>query len=325
MLLIDGVKYELWTPPNEDEFEQLVKEHTKDIFGEESIYFDRKQKLKSLSGIGSIPDGYAISLQGTPCWYICEVELHTHPLYEHIVPQMTKFINGVKSLSSQRELINAFYGGLNSDLPNEALVRSKIGPTEIYHFISDLISKPPILVIVINKKTQELEEVCDSLPIEVKIVEFQTFTREGIGLPVHAHLFEPLNTVSPLLPPSPIHTLAKSLEIKPHRGEIVKARKVTFEELISAGLLQDGQVLYFYNTQPFTDERAQVIVSSDKLKYERDGHTYSKSELAGILLEKHGFKRGDYPVQGPKFWKTEAGRLLDDLNEEIRIQRGERE
>jgi len=42
MLLIDGVKYELWTPSNEDEFEQVVKEHTEDIFGEQSIYLDMK-------------------------------------------------------------------------------------------------------------------------------------------------------------------------------------------------------------------------------------------------------------------------------------------
>ena len=33
MLLIDGVRYEAWIPPNEDEFEQVVKEHAKDIFG----------------------------------------------------------------------------------------------------------------------------------------------------------------------------------------------------------------------------------------------------------------------------------------------------
>ena len=154
MLLIDGVRYELWTPSTEGELEQMVKEHAQDIFGEQSIYFDRKQKLKSLSGIGSIPDGYVISFQGMPCWYICEVELHTHPLYEHIVPQMTKFINGVKSLSSQREIINAFYRELNSDPFNEALVRSKIGSAEVFHFLSDLISKPPILVIVINQKTK---------------------------------------------------------------------------------------------------------------------------------------------------------------------------
>lgn len=320
MLLIDGVKYELWTPPNEDEFEQLVKEHTKDIFGEESIYFDRKQKLKSLSGIGSIPDGYAISLQGTPCWYICEVELHTHPLYEHIVPQMTKFINGVKSLSSQRELINAFYGGLNSDLPNEALVRSKIGPTEVYHFISDLISKPPILVIVINQKTLELEEVCDSLPIEVKVVEFQTFVREGVGLPVHAHLFEPL--YQPVIHPKPI--LPPVTPTVPFPVKRVIAGKVIFEELVSAGLLRDKQILYFYNTRPFTDERAQVLAASNQLKYEVDGRTYSKSELAKILLIKHGFKNDEHGVAGPKYWKTEEGKLLRDLEEQVRVSRGDR-
>ena len=36
MLLIDGVKYELWTPPSEDEFERVVKVHVSDIFGEQS-------------------------------------------------------------------------------------------------------------------------------------------------------------------------------------------------------------------------------------------------------------------------------------------------
>ena len=49
-----------------------------------------------------------------------------------------------------------------------------------------------MLVILIDQRTKELEEVCDSLPIEVKIVELKTFTREGLGLPVHAYLFEPL-------------------------------------------------------------------------------------------------------------------------------------
>ena len=36
MLIIDGVKYELWIPPNEDEFERVVKEHAQEIFGEQS-------------------------------------------------------------------------------------------------------------------------------------------------------------------------------------------------------------------------------------------------------------------------------------------------
>ena len=60
MLLIDGVKYELWTPSTEDELEQMVKEHAQNIFGEQSIYLDIKPKLKSEVGTGSVPDGFVI-------------------------------------------------------------------------------------------------------------------------------------------------------------------------------------------------------------------------------------------------------------------------
>lgn len=205
MLLIDGVKYELWAPPSEDEFERVVREHAQDIFGEQSIYFDLKKKLITKAGIGSIPDGYVISLREPPCWYICEVELHTHPLYEHIVPQMTKFINGVKSFETQREIINALDREISGDPLKEALVRNKIGSREIYRFIANLISEPPVLAILIDQRTKELEEVCDSLPIKVEFVEFQTFVREGAGLPGHAHLFEPLYKpvipIGPYLPP----------------------------------------------------------------------------------------------------------------------------
>ena len=109
MLLIDGVRYELWTPPSEDEFEQVAKEHTQEIFGEQSIYIDRKQKLKSLSGIGSIPDGYVIILGTVPQWHIVEAELSSHPLDQHIVAQVSRFITGIKNPNTQRDIVGAMY------------------------------------------------------------------------------------------------------------------------------------------------------------------------------------------------------------------------
>ena len=45
MLLMDGVKYQEWTPSSEREFERIVSEHASEIFGENSIYIDRKLKL----------------------------------------------------------------------------------------------------------------------------------------------------------------------------------------------------------------------------------------------------------------------------------------
>lgn len=43
MLLIDGVRYRLWTPKDEEkEFHRLVNVNSKEIFGNDTIYFDVK-------------------------------------------------------------------------------------------------------------------------------------------------------------------------------------------------------------------------------------------------------------------------------------------
>ena len=198
MLLIDGVKYQEWTPPSEDEFEQIVIEHASEIFGENSVYIDRKLKLKSLSGIGSIPDGYVIVFGDSPEWHIVEVELSSHPLYEHIVSQVSRFINGISNPNIQRGIVNAIDGEITRDDFLRLRLKKAVEPTEIYRFLSDLISKQPILTIIIEKDTGELREALDTLRYpQIKVVEFQTFVREGTGLAVHAHLFEPLYQAPP--------------------------------------------------------------------------------------------------------------------------------
>jgi len=204
MLLIDGVRYEEWTPATEDEFERVVKEHAKDIFGNQSIYLDLKQKLKSRSGIGSIPDGYVIIFGDQPEWHIVEIELSSHPLYEHIVPQVSRFINGIKNPSTQKDIVDALYQQVDSDEFLKLQLKKAIGTTETYKFLSDLLSKPPVVTIIIEKHTEQLDEAVGALAHpQIKIVEFQTFTRERVGLAVHAHLFEPLF----------IPTLAGELEV----------------------------------------------------------------------------------------------------------------
>jgi len=103
-----------------------------------------------------------------------------------------------------------------------------------------------------------------------------------------------------------------------------KAGRVTLQELVDAGLVKDGQILYFFHTRSFPNEQAQIIVSSNRLRYKADGKIYSVSDLASALLKKHGFKRDEHGVAGPKYWRTEDGKLLNDLNEQVRTQRGDR-
>ncbi len=101
-----------------------------------------------------------------------------------------------------------------------------------------------------------------------------------------------------------------------------KAPPVTLQELNAAGLVRDGQILYFFHGRVFKDEQAEIVVNRNKLKYKGDGKLYSISKIAEVVDIKYGFKRS--PHRGPIFWQTESGKSLNDLNEQVRAKRGVR-
>jgi hypothetical protein len=202
MLLIDGVRYDEWKPQSEIAFENLVKEHTQDIFGTHSFYLDIKPHLKSMAGLGSIPDGISIIFGKNPEWYIVEAELSSHSLYEHIVPQVARFTAGMKNPTTQRKVVDVIYNEILKDTSLSLKLKNAVSPIEIHKFISDLISKQPILTIIIDKLTPELEDIETALAhLQIKIIEFRTFTQEGANT-IHAHLFEPLfaPSIQPVTP-----------------------------------------------------------------------------------------------------------------------------
>jgi thymidylate synthase len=102
------------------------------------------------------------------------------------------------------------------------------------------------------------------------------------------------------------------------------AGRVHLSELVSEGLVKDGQIVHLYYRQAYANEKAQILTSENKLKYLRDSKVYSVSELARELLLKNHCIKQKYDVQGPKYWQTESGQTLDELNEIIRKKRGER-
>lgn len=191
MILIDGVKYNLWVPKDEKQLEEMVKEHSKEIFGKDSVYFDLRQKLTSKAGVVSIPDGYVISLSKPFEWYIVEGELSSHPLHEHITNQLNKFMIGIRNPSTQRELVDALYDEIDSNKQLRAYIENLIASPEIKGILYDLISQPPKIVVVIEEKGDEVHEACDGLKVEPIVIEFKTFVREGAES-VHVHLFQPL-------------------------------------------------------------------------------------------------------------------------------------
>lgn len=192
MLLVDGVRYKLWTPRDEEkEFHPLVKACSKEIFGEDSVYFDVKRILKTASGIGSIPDAYVISLSKPYRLYVVENELATHPIYDHIVKQLTKFINGIGNQNARSQIIDMLYDQIDRDSGLREKIQKLVGSADIYRFLSKLLAEPPKIVIIIDEQSAELEEACYSLRYQPDIVEFKTFVRED-DQNIRAHLFKPV-------------------------------------------------------------------------------------------------------------------------------------
>lgn len=192
IILIDGVRYRLVIPNNEAALEEAIKSNFQHIFGPDSFYLDVKKLIKSKAGIASIPDGYVILFEPKPRWCILEVELASHSIYDHIIPQLTKFNRGIENSSSRKKIVEMFYSIINEDEVLKAKLKQQIKTGEIYKFISDLISENPLIVVAIEQRTDELEEALRDIRGELRVLEFQTFQREGITDQINAYVFEPL-------------------------------------------------------------------------------------------------------------------------------------
>lgn len=192
IVLIDGVRYQLVTPENEHLLEKAVQSNYEYIFGPDSFYFGRKNLIRSKAGVASIPDGYVIFFTTKARWAVIEVELASHPLYEHIFTQLSKFKKGIEDSTTRRKLVDILYEIFDEDEVLKAKFKQKIQSGEVYKFISDLISQDPLIVVIIDQKTEELEEAISDIRGKLQVVEFKTFRREGVSGDVNAFVFEPL-------------------------------------------------------------------------------------------------------------------------------------
>ncbi len=98
-----------------------------------------------------------------------------------------------------------------------------------------------------------------------------------------------------------------------------KKPKINLSQLVQYGKIKEGDKLFFYDRirrKRYEDEYA--FVAGDKLRYWRDNRFCSPTQLAKKLRTKVHLTDADQATQGPIFWITENGRILDDLNNEVR-------
>jgi predicted transport protein len=193
-LIIDGIRFNLWTPDNEiEEFQPIVEELAKEIFGKDTIYLPVGLILKSEAGLGAKPDAFAINPIKKEL-YIIEAELSKHHPYKHINDQLMKFVNSMDNPTTRDAVVET----LHKEICNQGLKKYLEEKTneEPFKWLSKLVNQSPKIVVVIEEKTKEVTEACKILMkgYDTEILEIQTYRRENAPT-VRAYLFDTLSAI----------------------------------------------------------------------------------------------------------------------------------
>jgi hypothetical protein len=137
----------------------------------------------------------------------------THPIFSHVIQQLTKFINGLENQNARSKILSLLYQEINKDAILKAKVKKLIDSEDIHHFLSQLLSTPPQIVII-NEKIPELKKATQVLKYSTDIVEFKTYVRENAEN-IRAHIFEPLYNNKVLAKPKRDEPIIISPPLKP--------------------------------------------------------------------------------------------------------------
>lgn len=159
-----GFRYTEKEFKTEADFENLVVENSKTLFGQHSVYIETKKKIDNSAFGGVIPDSFLFDLadKSTPEFYIVEVELSKHSFFNHIFPQITKYFAFFKNPDSQGKLIEKLYEIFDKDDILRQQLKERIGNKEIFKFLKDTIENSQNILMIIDNDKPELPEIIET-------------------------------------------------------------------------------------------------------------------------------------------------------------------
>ncbi len=184
-IFLKGNRFQIKYFSTEEEFETMVYENSKTFFGNKSVLFDIKKKVKTKTLNDTIPDGFLFDFreEDNPAFYMIEVELSKHSFYSHIFPQITKFFAFLNNKDARNKLIDQIYDVVKNDKKLEEEFKKNIGGKETYKTIKDAIENNSNILLILDDEVEQLKEVKETYPSEwgklVKVIKINQFSNNS--------------------------------------------------------------------------------------------------------------------------------------------------
>ena len=191
----------------EKNFERLLIQNAKALFGQHSILVDVKKKISTQHMGGTIPDCFLIELSDpeNPEFYIVEVELAKHSFFNHIFPQITKFFAFFKNQDSQSQLVENLYEIFDKDESLKKALKSRIGRKETFKYLKDMIENSQNILLILDSEKDELPEIIETYTDTwgkiVKVAIFKEYTNGSDSILSLSPDFENIETIDIVTPP----------------------------------------------------------------------------------------------------------------------------
>jgi hypothetical protein len=295
---------------NEQEIEDVVIENAEYFFGSSSIFIPR-QLIITRDGFGTIPDGFSIDL-ATRSWFVVEVELVRHNVYSHIVPQLTKQIIAVATSESRQILedivIQIF---TESDDVKEKFREENIREIDIRRVLGEILRKPPIIGIPIDRISQDLKEWARTLRNDVRLWLVRKLSEFGA----------PENVAYEI--PEEYRPILDTTEEKEKAKSGIAYYDVSLADLLDAGFLSVGDELVMtYKPRGGNRKKYKAVITEDG-SMEVLGKKFKSPSYAALLaIQDVGSDRKT--VNGWTSWRNSEEKLLADLRTEY-LKRKENE
>lgn len=164
LLFYNGKRFVEFEFEKETDFEKEISENSKLFFGKDSIFIDAKKKIETKSLGNSIPDGFLFDLSDkeNPEFYLVEVELSKHDIFNHIFPQITKFFGFFKNTTNQADLVEKIFTVITNDTELKKEFKRHLGDREIYKFLKDTIENSQNILLILDGDKPELPEIIET-------------------------------------------------------------------------------------------------------------------------------------------------------------------